>query len=264
MMTDERPLLHVVAGIVYNRAGEFLLTSRPPGKAYAGYWEFAGGKVEAGESGLAALQREFEEELGIRITRATPWLCKIHSYEHARVHLRFFRVPADGWQGELQAREGQQWAWQRAGAYTVSPMLPANSTLLKALSVPDTLFGNLSRGFDDGAGYRVVPYARHETGHRHVLLTRQDLDRIGRLPAADSIWMAVRSSAEWLQAQDADVVVWQVNGSQAAAELTRILTAGVAMPVVVLADPATAHSQRAHWLALGAHAVVADDEQAVC
>ena len=73
-----------------NQAGDYLLSSRPEGKPYAGYWEFAGGKVEANESEFAALQREFAEELGITIHRAKPWLTKVHVYEHAHVHLRFF------------------------------------------------------------------------------------------------------------------------------------------------------------------------------
>ena len=91
MMTeDTRPLVQVVAGILLDPNGRYLLSSRPEGKPYAGYWEFAGGKVEAGESDFQALQREFEEELGIRILAATPWLTKVHSYEHAHVRLHFF------------------------------------------------------------------------------------------------------------------------------------------------------------------------------
>ena len=42
------PKIHVVAGILFNERGEFLLSSRPEGKPYAGYWEFSCGKVEAG------------------------------------------------------------------------------------------------------------------------------------------------------------------------------------------------------------------------
>ena len=130
------PKIHVVAGILFNERGEFLLSSRPEGKPYAGYWEFAGGKVEAGETEFAALQREFMEELGIEITHATPWLAKFYRYEHAHVNLRFFRVAAHEWRGKLQAREQQQWAWQKAGDFTVSPMLPANTALLAQLAIP--------------------------------------------------------------------------------------------------------------------------------
>ena len=71
-MDASRPLVNVVAGVVLNRQGRYLLSSRPEGKPYAGYWEFAGGKVDEGETEFQALQREFEEELGIRIERARP------------------------------------------------------------------------------------------------------------------------------------------------------------------------------------------------
>ena len=119
MNPDKRPLLRVVAGVLLNHQGEYLLSSRPEGKPYAGYWEFAGGKVEPSESETDALKREFAEELGITIHRATPWLTKIHAYEHAHVYLRFCRVAAEDWSGVLQAKEGQQWSWQKAGDFTV-------------------------------------------------------------------------------------------------------------------------------------------------
>lgn len=128
------PIVQVVAGIVFNEKGEVLLSSRPAGKPYAGYWEFAGGKVEADEALFAALQREFAEELNIHIHRGTLWQEKVHAYEHATVHLHFFMVGADEWSGELCAKEGQQWAWQSPQNYTVSPMLPANEALLQQIA----------------------------------------------------------------------------------------------------------------------------------
>ena len=78
MMQEQKEIktVDVAAGIVFNAQGQCLLSSRPQGKPYAGYWEFAGGKLERGETALAALQREWREELGVEITRATPWLCK--------------------------------------------------------------------------------------------------------------------------------------------------------------------------------------------
>lgn len=263
-MSDQRPLLRVVAGIVYNRQGELLLTSRPAGKAYAGYWEFAGGKVEAGETELAALQRELAEELGITVNRALPWLVKIHSYEHARVHLRFFRIPADGWQGELQAKEGQAWAWQRPGHYTVSPMLPANADLLAALAVPEGLSGSLSAGLTDGGAYRVVPYALSGPGHARVLLTLEEAAKLGRLPEAGSVWLAVADEAGFAAAQDADVAVWTVRDEAAAQTVCRVVSAGVALPVVALADEGLAARYRARWLAAGVHGVAVAQERAFC
>lgn len=118
-----------------NDYDEFLLARRPPGKVYAGWWEFPGGKVEAGETFHDALLRELDEELGIRITAATPWLTREFVYPHATVRIRFFRVTA--WDGEIHAHAHDAWAWQRCGGEAdVSPILPANGPILKGLALP--------------------------------------------------------------------------------------------------------------------------------
>ncbi|MHB1677600.1 MAG: Nudix family hydrolase [Sulfuriferula sp.] len=139
------PILHVAAAVIFHADGRFLLASRPPDKAYPGYWEFPGGKIEAGESAHAALVRELDEELGIQVTLATPWITRQHDYAHARVIIAFFRVYA--WQGEPQPREGQTLAWQSADAMTVAPLLPANLPVLHALSLP-SVFGITQAGND--------------------------------------------------------------------------------------------------------------------
>ena len=120
---DPRPITPVAVGILRRPDGQVLFAQRPAGKAYAGYWEFPGGKIEDGESSLAALVRELEEELGVLVTRADEWITQRHVYPHAHVELRFFLVTA--WDGEVDPREGQHVAWQLPGAYTVAPMLPA-------------------------------------------------------------------------------------------------------------------------------------------
>lgn len=129
-----RPIVHVAAAVLLRPDGTFLLAQRPPGKIYAGYWEFPGGKVEAGETLLQALARELWEELGIQLERAFPWLVRTFDYPHALVKLHFFRVVA--WRGEVQGREGQQLSWQQPATLNVSPLLPANQPILRALSLP--------------------------------------------------------------------------------------------------------------------------------
>lgn len=114
--------------------GSFLLAQRPEGKSYAGFWEFPGGKVEGGETLLHALERELHEELGIKIATAYPWLTCLHVYPHATVRLNFFRITA--WQGELHGKENQLLSWQTPANLTVSPMLPANTFVLRALQLP--------------------------------------------------------------------------------------------------------------------------------
>lgn len=127
-------LVEVAAAVLIRPDNSFLLACRPAGKPYAGYWEFPGGKIEAGESPLQALTRELDEELGITIRQATPWLTRIFNYPHATVRLRFYRVT--DWQGEPTPRERQQFAWQRAKNITVSPLLPANTPILRSLALP--------------------------------------------------------------------------------------------------------------------------------
>src|SRR5206468_2527422 len=85
-------IVRVAAAVIMRHDGCVLLAQRPAGKPYAGYWEFPGGKLEIGESALAALERELHEELGITVTRAVPWMTQEFVYPHAHVELDFFRV----------------------------------------------------------------------------------------------------------------------------------------------------------------------------
>jgi len=126
--------VEVAAAVILREDGSFLLGQRPEGKAYPGYWEFPGGKIEPGESPLAALERELHEELGIAVERAHPWLTRDFDYAHAAVRLRFYRVVA--WSGTLHGRENQHFSWQSPGAISVDPVLPANAPILRALTLP--------------------------------------------------------------------------------------------------------------------------------
>jgi 8-oxo-dGTP diphosphatase len=126
--------VEVAAAVIQRADGAFLLARRPAGKVYAGYWEFPGGKVEAGEGAERALARELHEELGIDACTAYPWLTRVFTYPHATVRLNFFRVTA--WKGDPHPREDQAIAWQRFDAAPAEPMLPANAPVLAALALP--------------------------------------------------------------------------------------------------------------------------------
>jgi len=125
---SERTPVDVAVGVLIDGQGRFLLTSRPVGKVYAGYWEFPGGKLEAGESVEAALRRELIEELGIRIGAVQPWKIELMDYEHARVRLHFCKVVA--WTGEFEMREQQAMAWQTLPVQ-VQPLLPGTLPVLR-------------------------------------------------------------------------------------------------------------------------------------
>jgi len=128
---DPRPPLDVAVGVLVDPAGRFLLTSRPPGKVYAGHWEFPGGKLEPGETVEAALRRELHEELGITIGPAHAWQVELVSYPHAHVRLHFLKVFE--WQGGLEMREGQHMSWQ-ALPVRVAPVLPGTLPVLRWLA----------------------------------------------------------------------------------------------------------------------------------
>jgi 8-oxo-dGTP diphosphatase len=123
-----RTPVEVAVGVLIDADGRFLLTSRPAGKPYAGYWEFPGGKVEAGETIEEALARELHEELGIHIGAVQRWQVEVFDYPHALVRLHFCKVRQ--WQGEFQMREQQSMAWQELPVQ-VQPVLPGTVPVLQ-------------------------------------------------------------------------------------------------------------------------------------
>ena len=123
----DRGLVQVAVGVLLREDGAFLLTSRPPGKVYAGYWEFPGGKLEAGETVEQALRRELQEEIGITIDDCHPWKTEQIDYPHAWVQLNFCQVTR--WHGVMTMHEGQQFAWQQLPV-EVTPVLPGTIPVL--------------------------------------------------------------------------------------------------------------------------------------
>jgi 8-oxo-dGTP diphosphatase len=143
--SEKTKIVEVSAAVLQRPDGSNLLAQRPADKIWAGYWEFPGGKVEPGETAREALVRELREELGIHVKTAYPWLTRVFTYPHATVRLSFFRVTE--WEGELHPHEGQEFAWQptlslalspkwERGQISVSPILPANAPILRALELP--------------------------------------------------------------------------------------------------------------------------------
>ena len=126
-----RTLTEVAVGIVQRPDGQYLLTTRPQGKAYAGYWEFPGGKLEAQESVVAALRRELQEEINITIADAEMVRTDVVDYPHALVRLHFCLITQ--WSGEIQMREQQAFAWSDLPT-ALSPILPGTVPVLAWLA----------------------------------------------------------------------------------------------------------------------------------
>ena len=125
--SEARVPVDVAVGVLIDADGRFLMTSRPEGKVYAGYWEFPGGKLESGETVEAALRRELHEEIGITIDGVEPWKVTLVDYAHARVRLHFCKVRA--WHGEFEMREQQAMVWQTLPV-DVAPVLPGTLPVL--------------------------------------------------------------------------------------------------------------------------------------
>lgn len=123
----DRHITEVAVGILVQPNGQFLLTTRPPGKAYEGHWEFPGGKLEIGETVEQALARELHEELGVKVDQVVRWREQVVDYPHALVRLHFCKVFT--WHGELTMREGQQCAWQQLPV-VVNPILAGTLPVL--------------------------------------------------------------------------------------------------------------------------------------
>ena len=129
-MSGREPL-HVLVGLIGDAQGRWLVNQRRPGTDLAGFWEFPGGKLQAGETPFAALCRELDEELGIEVLAAEPWLELVHDYPDKKVLLDVWRVL--DYRGEVGAREGQALDWVAAARLTALPLLPADLPIVAAL-----------------------------------------------------------------------------------------------------------------------------------
>ena len=165
-------MIHVVAGILFDVEGNFLLARRPTGKVYEGFWEFPGGKVEEKERASDALVRELEEELGVVAKTFHPWITKTFRYPHADVNIEFFKVTH--WSGKVRSLENQKLYWQGPGSLRVAPVLEPNIPILKSLRLPD-----------------------------HYLITH--LSALGEANFFESLLQAVKKSPQLIQVREKDL-----------------------------------------------------------
>ncbi|MEG0954430.1 MAG: pyrimidine (deoxy)nucleoside triphosphate diphosphatase [Citrobacter sp.] len=121
--------LDVVAAIL-ERDGKILLAQRPAHADQPGMWEFAGGKVEPGESQPQALRRELHEELGIEAIVGQYVASHQREVSGRIIHLHAWHVP--DYQGELHAHEHQQLVWCLPEEALTYPLAPADIPLLQA------------------------------------------------------------------------------------------------------------------------------------
>jgi 8-oxo-dGTP diphosphatase len=128
--------VQVAAGLI-KKDHRYLITKRPAGVHLAGFWEFPGGKREAGESLEECLQRELREELGIDIVPVCPFHTIRHEYPEKLVVLHFFCCTIQS--GEPQALGCEEWRWVTPEGLTNYEFPPADRPILEMLQrTPDT------------------------------------------------------------------------------------------------------------------------------
>lgn len=127
-------LLLVAACALIDPDGRVLIAQRPEGKAFAGQWEFPGGKVEPGEYPEAAVVRELREELGVEPCERClqPFAFASHPLEDGR-HLLMPLYVCRKWDGFPDPKEGQSIAWAKPQELSRYALLPADIPLAAEL-----------------------------------------------------------------------------------------------------------------------------------
>ena len=121
--------VRVVVGLIENAAGQLLVNRRPRGHM-AGLWEFPGGKRKPAEARLTALCRELEEELGITVTAARPFLVLHHDYADRHVELDVWLV--ETFEGTPRSREAQELRWAGIDDFANLELLAADAPIVTA------------------------------------------------------------------------------------------------------------------------------------
>lgn len=120
----------VVTAAVIRRGDAFLVTRRQHGVHLEGYWEFPGGKCDAGESLAACLQREIREELDVNVRAGREVLATEHAYPERVVELHFLECEL---LGEPRPLLGQEMRWVRRNELRTLAFPPADDELIDLL-----------------------------------------------------------------------------------------------------------------------------------
>ena len=199
--------LVVVAGVIRDPQGRVLLAQRPPGKHLAGTWEFPGGKLESGESPLAGMARELDEELGIRVHASRPFLSLTHAYPEKTVRLLLREVT--DWDGEPHSREGQPIAWFTLDEMHDLAMPAADRPMLKALGLdPRYAVCADPERFSSSAEFLADWEGRLAAGYRWLQLGAGTLDHNAFQTLATACGeLARRYGARWLITDDVELAM---------------------------------------------------------
>lgn len=178
--------MNVAVGVLSNAQGEVLIALRQKGQHLEGLWEFPGGKVEAHETTAGALQREFEEELGVKVKPQQPLITIAHQYPEKTVLLDVWRVALAS--GQAFGKEGQEIKWLPKAQLNDYAFPEANQSIIKALLLPTEYLITPECGADPALFIQQV----HSALQRGIKLLQL---RSKQLPAQDFHALAYKISA---------------------------------------------------------------------
>lgn len=121
--------IHVAAAIICD--GDRIFATQRGYGDWKDYWEFPGGKVEAGETPEEALHREILEELDTRI-RIREKLMSVE-YDYPKFHLYMDCFLASVTEGELILKEHEAARWLKRDELGTVGWLPADHDVIKVL-----------------------------------------------------------------------------------------------------------------------------------
>jgi len=124
-------LVEVVAALVRDDAGRYLITRRRRGSHLEGLWEFPGGKREPGESLETALRRELAEELSAGFAVGDRVDTVRWEYPERTVVIHFYRCRLES--GTIEPRESQAMAWVAPERLVEFDFPPADRELITRL-----------------------------------------------------------------------------------------------------------------------------------
>ena len=127
-------MIAIVVAAIIRRDGKLLITRRFDNVHLPGLWEFPGGKVEAGESLQAALEREIDEEIGVHIRVADECFSVEHEYPSKTIRLHFFNCAIS--EGEPRALGVAELRWILPSELIQYPFPPADTHLISMLCDP--------------------------------------------------------------------------------------------------------------------------------